>query len=191
MNHEYWYLSRAAGFTAYLLLFFSVAQGILLTARIGERVVRRNFWFELHRYVSILALAFSLFHVYILLGDHYLNFSVAQLSIPFAATHRPQALALGMLGLYGLIIVTASFYVRKYTGYQFWRTLHYITFLLFAMVWLHGIQAGSGGDGDTSTPWAILIYMLTGAIVLGLIWYRIQKVTPQPPPARVRRRAVR
>jgi len=116
MNHEYWYLSRAAGFTAYLLLFVSVAQGILLTARIGERLIRRNFWFELHRYVSILAVAFSLFHVYILLGDHYFNFSVWQLSIPFVAPYRPGALALGVFGLYGLTIVTASFYVRKYTG---------------------------------------------------------------------------
>ena len=28
MNHEFWYLSRAAGFTAYLLLFASMALGI-------------------------------------------------------------------------------------------------------------------------------------------------------------------
>src|SRR2546429_663619 len=30
MNHEYWYLSRAAGFTAYLLLFVAAALGILV-----------------------------------------------------------------------------------------------------------------------------------------------------------------
>ena len=132
MNHEYWYLSRAAGFTAYLLLFAAAALGILVSTRLGERVARRNLIFDIHRFTSILALGFSLFHVYILLGDGYFNFNVWQLSLPFISPYRNWQVAAGVFGLYAMAIVVVSFYVRQFVGYRAWRTLHYLTFAMYA-----------------------------------------------------------
>lgn len=94
MTHEYWYLSRAAGFTAYILLFVSMALGISITARMGRR--QRNVMYELHRFTTILALAFTLFHVVILLGDGYFNFSPFQLAVPFASPYRAWQVAAGI-----------------------------------------------------------------------------------------------
>src|SRR5438477_1409808 len=175
MNHEYWYLSRAAGFTAYLLLFVAAALGILVSTRLGERVARRNLIFDIHRFTSILALAFSLFHVYILLGDGYFNFNVWQLSLPFISPYRNWQVAAGVFGLYAMAIVVVSFYVRQFVGYRAWRTLHYLTFAMYAAVTLHGIAAGT----DTTEVWARGIYLLTGAGILALIFYRLQHLLPQ------------
>ena len=185
MNHEFWYLSRSAGFTAYLLLFVSVALGIAMGTRLVERFARRNLIFDIHRFTTILALAFTLFHVYILLADGYFNFNVWQLSIPFLSPYRSWQTASGVFALYIMAIVIVSFYVRQHIGYRAWRALHYLTFGLFALAMLHGITAGT----DTTEPWAKLIYLGTGAGIAALIAYRLQYRLPDSPAVRTARLA--
>jgi methionine sulfoxide reductase heme-binding subunit len=175
MNHEFWYLSRAAGFTAYLALFASVALGMMLTTRAAARTGRQQLVFDMHRFTSILALAFSIFHVYVLLGDQYFSFNVWQLSIPFASPYRTLPTALGVVSLYAMGIVVASFYVRRFIGYRAWRAIHFVTFAMYAGVTLHGITAGT----DTVQAWPKLIYVSTGMAVLALLAYRIQHRFPK------------
>jgi hypothetical protein len=174
VNHEYWYLSRAAGFTAYLLLFASVALGIAIGTRLADRIAKRNAIFDLHRFTTILALAFALFHVYVLLGDSFFNFNVWQLSLPFISPYRTWQTAVGVFALYALGLLILSFYVRKFIGYRTWRAVHFTTFVMFAGVALHGIAAGT----DTGQVWARLIYITTGAATLGLVIYRVQYRIP-------------
>ena len=96
MNHDYWYLSRAAGFTAYLLLTASVVLGLCVRTRISDSIVRRNTSFDQHRFTALLGLAFTLFHVYILLGDAYFRYTIVQLSLPFLSPYRPVSVAVGV-----------------------------------------------------------------------------------------------
>ena len=175
MSHEYWYISRAAGFTAYLLLFVAVVLGIANGTRFADRFFRRNSIFDMHRFTAILALLVALLHVYILLGDGYFHISIVQLSVPFLSPYRPWQVAAGIFSLYALVLVVASFYVRKYVGYRAWRTLHFVTFAMFAVVTLHGIMAGT----DTNEPWAKAIYIICGATVMLLTFYRVQYRMPQ------------
>lgn len=174
MNHEFWYLSRAAGFTAYLLLFASVALGIGVSTRIGKRLIRQNALFDIHRFLAILGLLFTLFHVYVLLGDGYFNYNVWQLTLPFLSPYRMWPIAVGSFALYASVIVVVSFYVRRFIGYRAWRAVHFVTFALYAGATLHGITAGS----DTSEAWARAIYLLTGGVVLALLAYRLQNRMP-------------
>ncbi len=174
MNHEFWYLSRAAGFTAYVLLFVSVALGIATGTRFAERFFRRNSVFDMHRFTTLLAAAFTVFHAYMLLGDGYFNFNVWQLSLPFLSPYRSWQTAAGVFSLYVFAIVIVSFYVRKYIGYKAWRALHFVTFAIFASATLHGITAGS----DTTEPWAKAIYVACGAGVVLLTFYRVQYNVP-------------
>jgi len=175
MNHEFWYLSRAAGFTAYLALFASMALGILITSRAAARTGRQQLVFDMHRLTAILALALSIFHVYVLLGDQYFSFSVWQLSLPFASPYRTLPSTLGIISLYAMGIVVASFYVRKYIGHRAWRVIHFVTFAMYGGVTLHGITAGT----DTVQTWAKVIYLSTGLAVLALLAYRIQHRLPK------------
>jgi sulfoxide reductase heme-binding subunit YedZ len=174
LSHEFWYISRAAGFTSYLLLFVSVVLGIANGTRFAERFFRRNSVFDLHRFTALLALVFALLHVYILLGDGYFNINIVQLSVPFLSPYRPWQVAAGIFSLYSLVLVIASFYVRKYIGFRAWRTLHFITFAMFGGVTVHGIMAGT----DTNEPWAKAIYIACGAAVMVLIFYRVQYRMP-------------
>ena len=173
-THEFWYLSRAAGFTAYLLLTTAVVLGLLVHTRLTDRLARRNATYDLHRFIALLALAFTLFHVYILLGDGYFEFTVRQLSLPFVAPYRPVALAVGVLATYGLIVVVASFYVRHLIGYRAWRALHYATFVLFVGAAAHGILSGT----DSAQAWGRAIYLGSAALVCTLVAYRVQADVP-------------
>ena len=114
MTQEFWYLSRAAGFTAYLLLFVSVALGIAIGTRLADRIAKRNVIFDLHRFTAVMALAFSLFHVYILLLDGFFNFNVWELSLPFLSPYRAWQTAVGVFALYALALLILSFYVRRF-----------------------------------------------------------------------------
>jgi hypothetical protein len=185
VNHEFWYLSRAAGFTGYLLLFVSVALGISMGTRLVERFVKRNTVFDIHRFTTLLALAFTIFHVYILLLDGYFHFNVWQLSIPFLSPYRTWQTAVGVFSLYALILLIASFYVRRAIGYRTWRALHFLTFAMFASVALHGIVAGT----DTTEAWAKAIYVTTGGATIALILYRIQYHMPDSSTVRTLRLA--
>ena len=185
MNHEFWYLSRAAGFTGYLLLFVSVGLGISMGTRLVERFVKRNAVFDIHRFTTLLALAFTIFHVYILLLDGYFHFNVWQLSIPFLSPYRTWQTAVGVFSLYALILLIASFYVRRAIGYRTWRALHFLTFAMFAGVALHGIVGGT----DTTEAWAKAIYVTTGGATLSLILYRIQYHMPESSTVRTLRLA--
>ncbi len=179
-NHEFWYISRAAGFTAYLLIFASVALGLLQNTRLAERFIRRNTMFDMHRFVSLMALGFSLLHTYVLLADQYIGFNVWQLTVPFLSPYRGWQVAMGSLAFYAMVIVIGSFFARGLLGYRAWRTLHFATFALFALATLHGLTAGS----DTGEGWANAIYFIAVGGTVALLAYRLQRRLPAAGPGR-------
>src|SRR5512146_1797067 len=86
----YWYLSRATAFVSLTILWISMALGIGLTNKMARLWPGAPAAFAIHEYVSLLGMAFALFHALVLMGDHYINFTVAQIFMPFATTsYRP------------------------------------------------------------------------------------------------------
>jgi cytochrome b561 len=178
-----WYISRAAGITAYLLLTASTAFGLLLSTRTAASRLRGPTVFALHEQLSWLALGLLALHVGALLVDTYEPFSVAGVLVPFVADYRPAWTALGIIGLYTSIALTASLYVRDRIGQRGWRTLHYGSFGLYVIATLHGLLAGN----STGQAWMQWLYLASGALVLGLTLYRIllsrpnRAARPAPP----------
>src|SRR6185312_10709311 len=58
-----WYLTRAAGFTLYLLLWLSVVTGLGLTTKLLDRIIRREDTWLFHRFTTELAFAFLALHL--------------------------------------------------------------------------------------------------------------------------------
>jgi hypothetical protein len=136
--------------------------------------------FDLHRFTTILAFAFAIFHVYILLGDQFFSFNVWELSVPFLTPYRSLPTAAGIFTLYAMVLIVVSFYVRQYIGFRAWRAVHFLTFALFAGAVYHGIAAGT----DTTEPWAKSIYLITAFTTLMLVLYRVQYRMPETPTMR-------
>jgi predicted ferric reductase len=166
----YWYLSRASALVAYILLWLSVALGLSITNRLSRVWPGGPAAADVHQYASLLGLAFAVFHVLILMGDRYANYTLSQLLLPFASsTYRPLWVGLGQLGFYLMLPVAFSFYARKRIGYRAWRLIHYVSFAVTLLVLVHGVQSGT----DTPTEWVRTLYWLTGGTLLFLTFYRV------------------
>ncbi|NTV62812.1 MAG: hypothetical protein HGA65_04655 [Oscillochloris sp.] len=182
----YWYLSRSTALVAYALLWLSMVMGLMMTSKMSRIWPGGPVAFALHQQASLLGLSFGLFHALILLGDRYANYTLAQILVPFASGGADRLwVGLGQVSLYLMGIVGLSFYVRPLIGRQGWRVLHIISFVIFGLVFFHGVQSGT----DTSSLWAQGLYWLSGGSVLYLTLYRVfnslnRPVSPARPTAR-------
>ena len=177
----YWYLSRATAFVSLTILWVSMALGLGLSNKIARVWPGAPAAFAIHEYVSLLGLAFALFHALVLLGDHYINFTIAQIFLPFATTeYRPLWVGIGQVGFYVWLIVALSFYLRPGIGQKTWRMLHYLSFVMYMMGLIHGLLGGT----DSDASWASWYYWFSGGSLLFLLIYRIvntitDKLTPR------------
>jgi predicted ferric reductase len=166
----YWYLSRSSGFVAFGLLWLSMVFGLLITNRMARLWPGGFTAFDLHQFASLLGLALTVFHGLILIGDHYLNYTLAQLVIPFGSVnYRPVWVGLGQIGTYGLIIVTLSFYLRRRMGPRGWRLVHGLSYAGFLLALLHGLFSGT----DSGSLGVLAFYWITAVSTLALTVYRI------------------
>src|SRR5512146_661477 len=130
----YWYLSRATAFASLSLLWLSMALGLGITNKIARLWPGAPATFAIHEYVSLLGLAFAIFHAVVILGDHYIKFTFLQLFVPFGTVdYRPFWVGVGQLAFYVWGIVVLSFYIRPAIGQKTWRFLHYASFVLYIM----------------------------------------------------------
>jgi sulfoxide reductase heme-binding subunit YedZ len=176
IDHTFWFLNRAAGLAAYLLLFLAVSLGLSMTGGALERFLRRYRVYDLHRFVSLLALGLTAFHVAIVLPDQFARFGVADLLVPFAANYRPAYMAAGIFSLYLLVIVVGAFYLRQVISYRTWRVLHYATFACYTLALAHGIGAGT----DTQAGWVQYLYAATAVVAFNMLVYRLLKGHARP-----------
>jgi predicted ferric reductase len=168
VNHTFWYLSRAAGLCAYVMLCANVALGIAVSAPLLERFVMKWRIFDLHQFTGLFFLGLVGLHIFALLGDQYVGFTVPQLFVPWLSSYRSGSVAIGIFALYLAVLVTATFYIRKQIGQRTFRLIHYGSFVVFALSLLHSVFAGS----DTGTGWAILLYAVTAIGIGALTWWR-------------------
>jgi predicted ferric reductase len=166
----YWYLSRGAAFVALALLWLSMMLGLLITDKIARSWPGAPEAFAIHEYVSLLGLAFAIFHALILIGDHYINYQLVQILMPFGSiNYHPVWVGLGQIGLYVWAIISASFYVRKGIGPKAWKLIHYASFFNFLIAIIHGLASGT----DTPTPLVQGVYWFFGSTFIFLTIYRI------------------
>ena len=182
----YWYLSRGTAFVSLSILWISMALGLSLSNKMARSWPGAPAAFAIHEYVSLLGLAFALFHALVLLGDHYINFTVAQIFMPFATVgYRPTWVGIGQIGFYVWLIVALSFYVRSKIGQRTWRVLHYLSFAMYMMGLLHGLFSGT----DSGTSWAQWYYWISGGSLLFLFIHRITNTITERLTRRAKARA--
>lgn len=174
-SQAYWYLARAGGIVAYILLWLATCWGIMMSSKMIKGVVSAPVAFALHEYLPILGVVFAALHALVLLGDSYIGFTPWQLLIPFASSYKPVWTGLGVLAFYLLVALIASFYVRKRIGQKTWRALHYTSYLGFLMALLHAFMAGSDSDATVMQ----IIYLVTGGVAIFLVLFRMLSYSPR------------
>jgi sulfoxide reductase heme-binding subunit YedZ len=165
-----WLLSRATGITAFVALSLDAILGLLVSTRAGERHLTRARAIDLHGWLSPVALVLVAGHALALLGDRYVGFDLLDVAVPFAAPVRTAAVGLGVIAAYLMLLVHASFALRRRLGTKTWRRLHYLSFGAFIAATMHGILAGT----DSSHPWIASVYAIPIALVGALVIQRVR-----------------
>lgn len=164
-----WHLTRSLATVAYVSLTGAAVWGLLLSTRLVKSAVPAPLSLALHSALSWLGVALGGLHALLLLLDRYYTYSLGDLLIPFTGPYRPAWVGLGTIGLYGLTLVSASFFVRKWMGQRAWRMLHYLSFPLFVLVTLHGLFSGT----DSTQLSMEMMYLFSGTLVLLLTIWRV------------------
>ena len=176
-RHMYWYMGRSSGFVAYWLLFTSVALGLAVSSRFFDGVLGRPWVFEVHKFFSIFVVVVMLFHGLIMLPDPYSQFKIRELLIPFQSHYRDRPMSLGIVTLYASTFITLTFYLKGVIKQQWWRAIHYLTFVLFLMAMAHGLWIGT----DTERAPVYWSYLASAFGVLFLTFFRILAVRSVKP----------
>jgi sulfoxide reductase heme-binding subunit YedZ len=159
-----WMAARAGGILIYLLAFFSVILGLVSKLKWLRAVLHPARLMYLHRLVALLMLVFTVVHVGGLLLDAYLKMNLFEVLVPFTAGYRPLWTGLGTVAIYAAIIIVVTAYLAGRLGYRVWHSLHYLSYGLFAIGFLHGLMAGT----DSAASWMQFVYMITGFVVVTL-----------------------
>lgn len=149
-----WYLTRTLAVAAYISLTASVLIGALRSVATQAR--ERVSWIvdELHQFVAALATLLVLGHLTTLLLDPYLPFSLNNVLLPLSEPYRPFAVILGILAFYVMVALLLTSWFRSFMPYRMWRIVHYLSFVAFVLVTVHGLLAGS----DAGESWMRGIY---------------------------------
>ena len=160
---------RAAGFAAYLCLWFALCSGIAVHMRYRPGPMALTWLLEAHRMSSALSLSFVAGHVAGLLVDPTISFSVLDVGVGFTSSYRPVQVALGAAAMWLIVAVLGSTALSVRLPYATWRNLHFLSFPAYGMALFHGLTAGTDGN---STP-ALAIYATTAAMVAALLVTRV------------------
>jgi sulfoxide reductase heme-binding subunit YedZ len=162
----FWLLARATGLTAYVLLTGSVVAGLTVKAKPFGRRVKAAAITDLHRFLALLGLGAVAVHGLVLTLDRTVKMPPAGLLVPGLSPYRPVAVGIGVLAAELMVLIYASFSVRRRIGVRNWRRLHYLTFGVFAAATAHSLAAGTD-------RWAFGLYGGAVALVTGLTAWRV------------------
>ena len=162
----FWMLARASGLLAYAALTASTLLGLLVKAR-PFRSLSRATVTDLHRFVALIGLGALAVHGVALVLDAAMPMPVPALVIPGLSPYRPVWTSAGVIAGELMLLVIASFPLRRVIGAKAWRRLHWATYAMFALAAIHGIGSGT----DTSRPWVMAFYAGTiGAVTAATAW---------------------
>ena len=171
-----WYVARASGIIAYLLLALAAAAGLVMSTKFVEKKHIRQFTI-VHEALSIASLAAVLVHVWAIVNDEFFDFSWVSALLPWGSPYEPFWTGVGVVAMYLLVLTDLSFYVRKKIGPRVWRRLHYASPLLFVTATMHGLAAGT----DSQEPLAFAMYVGATVAVGGLLTIRLGTPVKEKP----------
>jgi hypothetical protein len=171
---QLWILGRAAGLTAYVLLFLLVIFGLLLSHPWRTRVRRPSTATRIRVHVSlaVFTLAFVTLHVLVLATDSYAGVGVRGVLVPMAATYRPVPVTMGVLGAYAGVLAGLTAALAGRVTARVWWPIHKFAALSLMLVWGHGVLAGS------DTPALLALYAGSGGLAVVLALSRYAARTP-------------
>lgn len=176
----YWYLTRATGAVAMLLLTIVVALGVADVRRLSSPRMPRFLIDALHRNASLLAVVFLALHIVTTLLDGFAPISLIAAFIPFTSPYRTFWLGLGTVACDLLLALVISSLLRRRIGHRTWQAIHWCAYACWPIALIHGLGTGS----DAKSGWLLALTVVCIGAVLLAVAIRIWNAAPERPLAR-------
>ena len=175
----FWYASRATGIVALLLLTAVLVLGILVNRQGRLPGLPRFAVTDIHRNLSLLAVAFIAVHVLTAVLDSYVHIPLLSAVIPFASGYERLWLGLGAISLDLMLAMIVTSLVRGRLNRVLWRAIHLLAYASWPIAFAHSI--GSSKDLQQG----LLLDMAIGCalIVAAAVIWRLAHAARQVPRA--------
>ena len=170
-TQAWWFLSRGSGIVAWCILAVTNLWGIVMVTRIFR--ARRPAWMlDLHRWLGALAIITTGIHLAGLVADTYVHFGWTEILLPNGSAWRTGAVTWGVIALYVLIAIEVTSLLMQFLPRRVWHSIHLLSYMLFAIATVHGIQAGTDAGnrvfvGSVGAAIAALLVGVTVRVVRG------------------------
>ena len=164
-----WYLTRATGLVALVLLSVAVVIGIVCSVGWASERWPRFASQAVHRNVSLLAFVFVVVHVVSSVADGYVPLSLLDAVVPFHTPYRTVWVGLGACAFDLMVAVAVTSGLRRRIGVRVWRAVHWLAYACWPIALFHALGAGSDGR----LLGALAVYVVCIAAVLGALAWRI------------------
>ena len=122
----WWWLSRASGIVAWVVVAAAVVWGLLASTKMIRRRGVPAWILDLHRYLGTLTIVFVAVHVFAIWADSFVKFGPRQLFVPFASTWRPHAVAWGIVSTYLLVAIQTTSWAMRKLPRRVWHRIHIV-----------------------------------------------------------------
>jgi sulfoxide reductase heme-binding subunit YedZ len=180
-----WFLSRGSGLV--LLVLFTAVLVLGTATRLGWTPGRwpRFVAAELHRTLSLFAVALLGLHVVTAIADPYVSIGWAATALPFLSPYRTVAIGLGTLAVDLGAAVLLTSVLRHRLGFRSWRAVHWLAYLAWPAAFLHALTAGN----DLRTGWVTATIGASAAAAAVTVAARMAARIRRAPRSRPRGRA--
>jgi len=163
-----WYVSRAIGVLALLLLTGTVVLGALTGGRAVSVTWPRFAVAALHRNLSLLTLAFVVVHVTTAIVDSYAGIGWLDAVVPFVSVYQPFWLGLGAVAFDLLLALLITSLLRTRIAPRVWRAVHWAAYACWPVALVHGFGIGAGDS--QSAPGVVVAFACVAAVVGAVGW---------------------
>ena len=164
-----WYAIRATGLMSLVLLTATTMLGIVTANRTTTPRWPGFALQDLHRRISLIAMAFLGCHIAASVLDTYVHIPWAAIVVPFASSYKRAWVALGSIGIDLLLAVAVSSMLRHRIRARTWRALHWLAYLSWPVALSHAFGMGT----DMRQLWVIGFSAACIAAVVGAATWRL------------------
>jgi sulfoxide reductase heme-binding subunit YedZ len=174
----FWYITRASGIVALVLLTVTMVLGLTTTSRSRARNWPGFAQQEVHRRISMVSMVFLAIHVLTSILDTYVHIGWLAVVVPFTSPYGRFWVAIGTvaLDLMGAVFVSSLLRTRMNPGT--WRGIHWLAYGCWPLALAHAFGVGTDSDERWVIILGALCVLLVGAAFLWRMWTtprRLQK----------------
>jgi DMSO/TMAO reductase YedYZ heme-binding membrane subunit len=169
-----WYITRATGLVALVLFTVVVCLGTFVSNRVGGKTVGRFELNELHRSVSMVAMAFLVLHIVTTIVDSYVPTGWLSAVVPLTSPYKRLDVAIGAVAFDLILAVWASSLMKSRISNGSWRFVHWFSWLAFVAAIVHSFLIGT--DARSGIGLAVVAACAVAVLVTAL-WRYVKRPT--------------